>query len=73
MVRDREEHLEWCKKRALEYLDRGEVANAIASMGSDLRKHEDFIGIVDKMMPLAFFYAVNKDISGARRWIEGFR
>jgi hypothetical protein len=73
MVRDREEHLKWCKERALEYLDCGDVANAIASMSSDLRKHEDFIAIADKMTPLALFYAANMDIEGARRWIEGFR
>jgi hypothetical protein len=72
-MRSREEHLEWCKKRALEYLDRGDVENAIASMGSDLGKHEDFTGIVNKLMPLALFYAINNDYDGARRWIEGFR
>jgi len=27
----RDEHLEWCKKRAREYLARGDAANAIAS------------------------------------------
>ena len=29
------------KARALEYLDRGEVANALASMTSDLGKHDE--------------------------------
>lgn len=36
----REEYLKWCKDRALEYVDRGELVNALASMGSDLDKHE---------------------------------
>lgn len=36
---DRAEHLTWCKQRALEYVDRGELDNALASLMSDLRKH----------------------------------
>ena len=36
----REEHLEWCKKRALEYVDMGDVNQALNSMISDLSKHE---------------------------------
>lgn len=38
---DRAEHLEWCKKRAIEYCNIGDVSQAYASMGSDLRKHPD--------------------------------
>lgn len=37
----REEHLQWCKERALEYVRRGEINNAITSMGSDLSKHPE--------------------------------
>jgi hypothetical protein len=37
----RQEHLDWCKKRALEYVDRGDMKNAYASMVSDLNKHEE--------------------------------
>jgi hypothetical protein len=32
----REEHLAWAKTRALEYANRGDLVNAVASMGSDL-------------------------------------
>ena len=38
---NRQEHLEWCKKRALEYVDMGDVSQAYASMISDLRKHSE--------------------------------
>jgi hypothetical protein len=44
----KDEHLEWCKKRALEYLDAGDPAQAFTSMMSDLRKHpklENHVGI----------------------------
>ncbi len=37
----RREHLEWCKRRALEYIDLGEITNAWASMTSDLGKHSE--------------------------------
>ncbi len=36
----REEHVAWCKKRALAELDRGSLANAWASMVSDMNKHD---------------------------------
>lgn len=38
---DRNEHLQWCKDRALEYCDRGDLQNAYASMTSDLTKHDE--------------------------------
>ena len=37
----RPEHLEWCKKRALEYVNARDCKNAIGSMLSDLGKHEE--------------------------------
>lgn len=38
---NRAEHLQWCKDRANEYVDRGNVQEAYASMTSDLSKHDD--------------------------------
>ena len=35
-MRTREQHIAWAKERALEYVDAGDLANAVASMGSDL-------------------------------------
>jgi len=37
----REEHLKWCKQRALEYVDMGDLNQAWASMTSDLNKHPE--------------------------------
>ena len=37
----RADHLAWCKMRALEYVDAGDVNQAFASMGSDLNKHPE--------------------------------
>jgi hypothetical protein len=72
----REEHLEWCKQRAREYLDRGELADAVASMGSDMDKHPETRMAGDKMgtlMYVAMFRITEGDVQGVREWVEGFR
>ena len=38
---NREEHLKWCKDRAMEYVRAGNFNEAVASMLSDLGKHEE--------------------------------
>ena len=69
----RAEHLAWCKKAALEYLDAGDVTNAVASMCSDLSKHPDTERIGAVMAGLGLLCAMNHDTVGARDWIEGFQ
>lgn len=39
----RQEHLTWCKQRALEYVDAGDLQQAFASMLSDLGKHPETV------------------------------
>lgn len=68
----REEHLKWCKDRALEYINQGDVANAIASMSSDLNKHPETASANQTLAALGMLYVVNNDVQGAKRWIEGF-
>ncbi len=38
---NRQQHLQWCKDRALDYLNRGKIAEGMASFTSDMGKHED--------------------------------
>jgi hypothetical protein len=71
----RDEYLERAKRRALEYIDAGDVPQAFTSMLSDLRKHPDTenhaggrIGVGLMMIP---GWINNKQ--EVRRWIEGFR
>jgi hypothetical protein len=71
-TRSRDEHLAWAKTRALEYLDRGDLANAFTSMASDLSKHEDFRKISAAMGPVGMLYVMNHDARNLRYWIEGF-
>ncbi len=37
----RKEHLDWCKQRANEYIDRADIQQAFLSMVSDLGKHDE--------------------------------
>jgi len=37
-MKTRAEHLAWCKQRALEYVDRGDLGQAFTSLASDLGK-----------------------------------
>ena len=40
-MRTRDEHIEWCKQRARECCERGDMLGALHSMGRDLQKHPD--------------------------------
>jgi hypothetical protein len=69
----RAQHLEWCKRRALEYVDAGDLDQAFASMGSDLGKHDDtcnHAGIQIGMLLLVQGHLDTPD--KMRRFIEGF-
>lgn len=67
----RDEHMKWCKERALAYLP-DSPEDAVASMSSDLNKHPETRGGNDWIMALGLMYLKNKDTAGVRRWIEGF-
>jgi len=68
----RAEHLEWCKQRAREYLERGDINQAVTSMLSDLSKHDETRHAGEAMAPVGMLYLMNRDADGARRFIEGF-
>jgi hypothetical protein len=69
----REEHLGWCKQRALEYIDAGDIKNGIVSMASDLRKHPETnsrMAVELGIMMLASGQL--RTVAEARKFIEGF-
>ena len=68
----REERLQWCKNRALDYWRAGELGNAVTSMLSDLRTYDDYKHN-DYLLALGVILVTNNDHDGVRRWIEGFR
>jgi len=43
-MQTRAEHLAWCKGRALQFVDVGDVQQAFTSMASDLGEHEETRG-----------------------------
>ena len=73
MKTTRQDHLIWCKKRALEYVEINDLNQAFASMASDLRKHKEtaeHIGI-----ELGFTLLMNNHLNTPRemrKFIEGF-
>lgn len=73
MATSRAEHLEWCKKRALEYLDQNDVTQAWASMASDLRKNPDTDGHIGIQLGMAQILMGHlKSVESMRHFIEGF-
>jgi hypothetical protein len=74
MSETREEHLSWCKQRALAYVDRGDLTNALASMASDVRKHpETDTHAATVLLAMEGTRCVMaQDMAGMRRLIEGF-
>jgi hypothetical protein len=71
-MRDRAEHLKWCKERALEYVEAGDLDQAVTSMGSDLGKHPE-LECNPYLLMAGALDAQNGDAPAVRRWIEGFR
>lgn len=69
----RAEHLAWCKKRALEYVDADDLNQAWASMASDLRKHDETQN--HAAIELGMMMLFNGQLGTAdamRKFIEGF-
>jgi hypothetical protein len=68
----REEHLRWAKERALEYVQDGELADAVASMSSNLDKHPE-LGANPALVMIGMMAVIQHDAAAVRRWIEDFR
>ena len=70
---DRSEHLQWCKDRAMEYVKRGDIPQAFASMTSDLGKHPDTQGHPAIQLGAGLIMLGEmKTAQQARDYIEGF-
>lgn len=72
-MQSRDEHLAWCKKRALEILDSGDIDGARASMISDLQKWQKPL-YQPEIFQLVCADGVLfcKTAAQMRHWIEGF-
>ena len=66
-------HLAWAKQRALEYADRGDMANAISSLMSDLGKHPETAGHSGiELMGMLVMGGLLDSPAELRKFIEGF-
>jgi len=69
----RTEHLQWCKNRALEYVDNGDLQEAFASMASDLRKHPETESHCGIQLGMALLMNGHLDTADKMiKWIDGF-
>lgn len=69
----RKEHLDWCKARALEYVNAGNNTDAFTSMLSDMANHEETADHMALEMGTMLLLSGNlKTPSQMRDWITGF-
>lgn len=73
----REEHLQFCKDRAMDYVNQGKLLEAVTSMMSDLTKHPETAktaaaGPLAMLGLLAMQQAQSGDRDGVVRYIKGF-
>lgn len=73
----REDHLQFCKERALALTEPGphfNLLDAVTSMASDMEKHpETKMGeALALLMMVGCMDAQKGDVAAVRRWIEGF-
>jgi len=67
---DREEHLEWCKQRAYEYLDKGDTETAYASFITDMKTHPETANHIGLELGIRILVSGNMD--NMRKFIKDF-
>ncbi len=70
---DRAEHLQWCKDRAIAYVDTNDLDQAFASFSSDMGKHPETDGHSALELGTMMMFGGHLDTpQKMRKWIEGF-
>ena len=69
---DRAEHLQWCKDRAMEYVNAGDYNNAVVSMLSDLSKHPETENSVRIATMLSLTVMMDPSRDTVERFVRGF-
>ena len=70
---DRQEHLQWCKDRAMEYVDQNDFRQAVTSMCSDLDKHPETAGHAGiEMGMMLMMGGLLSSRAEAEKFIQGF-
>lgn len=72
----REEHMQWCKDRAMKYVESGDLLEAVTSMMSDMEKHPETKlapdSILSQLGMLTAMDATRGDRAAVVRYITGF-
>lgn len=73
-MQTRDEHLKWCKQRALAYVASGDYSSAVTSMLSDLGKHPETKASSDGVLAQLGMMELIKGPTreSITRYIEGF-
>ncbi len=72
LAMSRQEHLSWCKSRALSYLP-DSPQEAVTSMLSDLGKHPETKGLIEgPLAMIGLLVASHNNATEAKSFIEGF-
>ena len=67
--------MKWCKERAMEYVNMGDNSQALASMASDLGKHQETASSSSMASTLGIGLLMSGQlatIAQGRKFIEGF-
>ncbi len=69
----RNEHLQWCKDRAVEYVNMGDCDQAKASFMSDMRKHPETQNHPALQLGAMLMFGGQMDtLLETKKWILGF-
>lgn len=71
----REEHLKWCKDRAMEYVNAGDLQQAFTSMCSDLEQHEENAKLHKQTNMIGFQLLLMGQLESKAqmtKWIQGY-
>lgn len=74
-VMTRAEHLVWCKRRANECVNQGDLNEAFASFTSDLGKHDGTLKAQELQTSIGLQLLIGGHLKTAqqmREWIDGF-
>ena len=70
---DRTEHLQWCKDRALEYIERDDLNGAFASFSSDMSKHLETAKHSALELGIMLFFGGHLSTANEmKKWINDF-
>ena len=69
----RQNYVQWCKDRAMEYVTAGDLKNAVMSMLSDMKKNSETDSPILGILMIAGMDAARQnDTQAITKWIQGF-